>query len=160
MKPGRTITRAKTACRSRAHPHRLSGPVQLIAVLACLSVSTAAYSQVKIPDTSTLPKQTRSVLASLNLGLTRADVERECRIDGGMAVPFHSERYILPGYFDRINFIMIDIRFRPAGVPDAVYKDPQRFQEWLFAHRKGIWISPTDIVDSISPPYLHRMDFD
>jgi len=148
------MKRKKIAGISLGHQNRGSGLLRIIAILACLSVSTAAYCQDKILDVGALPNQTKTVLASLKAGVTRADVERECKMDGGISVPFYSERYIVPGYPEYKKSVMVDIQFKPVGVPDDVYKDPQRFRDWWTAHLKFPPWSGNDVVVSVSPPYL------
>ena len=81
-------------------------------------------------------------------------------MDGGLQGISYSERYIVPGYHDGRNVVMVDIQFKPVGVPEDVYKDPQRFKDWCTVHLKPSRESGTDIVVSVSPPYLDSMSYD
>jgi hypothetical protein len=153
------MQREEAAGMPRGNRSRVSWLLRILSISACLSVSTTAYCQIKAANTRLFPSQTKLVIASLKPGITRADVERECSMDAGLQSPFVSERYIIPGYHDGLIAVMIDIRFKPVGIPDEIYKDPNRFRDWII-HLKQPWLSATDIVLSVSPPYLQSKSYD
>jgi hypothetical protein len=79
--------------------------------------------------------------------MTRAKMQKSFGADGGISAPFRYERFILAQPSSRKDKLAtkINIRFRPAGMSDAVY--------YL-----GKWQNPkpneADIAVAISPPYL------
>ena len=88
-------------------------------------------------------------------GMTREDVKKLMSQDGGIFAPYKHERYYFSGfYLPDGKVCKIDIAFRPQGMPQDVYKDPNRFAEWLRTSRRS---DPTDEVVGLSKPYAQFM---
>lgn len=94
----------------------------------------------------------KTVIEHPVVGSTRADLSKHFTADGGLSVPFKKERYFIPNVFDAQHRVKkFDIKFKPAGMTDAVY--------YL-----GKWVSPPqndlDTVMEFSAPYYEQMHFD
>ena len=144
---------------------RIRGKTTFFILAACASLIAGAnaYSQHEFADSAAIPKESRAAVESIKAGITREAVGHLCRSDGGIqGPPGSSERYILPGYADNVKpqVLMIDIRFKPAAVPDSVYNNAQLFANWRIKHPEVLNQAATDLVVSVSRPYFSPPAYD
>jgi hypothetical protein len=67
-------------------------------------------------------------LAPIRPGVTRADVERVMKRDGGIFVPLHSERYVLRS----CDHVKLDVEFEQRGGVDIVRRVSKPYLERPF----------------------------
>lgn len=97
------------------------------------------------------PEQAREIRLKLKVGMTRAQVERAFTSDGGLAVPFKMERYILSSTFGQAKVAKVTLKFKPAGMTEELY----RLGNWRVSPQK-----PADTLMEISRPFLEPMNMD
>jgi hypothetical protein len=99
--------------------------------------------------------------SSIHVGMTRADIESLMVHDGGLSGMFKEERLYFTGPVSGGPFdirqadqevCMLNIDFRPYGIPDAIYNDANKFAQWGRAN--GLHPNPKDIVVKISVPFI------
>ena len=157
-----------------------NAPVIAAALLALL-YALPAHAQNPVQDCQRLTSE-------IKIGMTRADVEKRMGHDGGIAGIYKGERLYFTGkdFTDgatgRSVICKLSIDFRPAGLSDAIYLDPNRFRQWrderLKARRQGLlrrawhgiirskagypspFRDPTDEVVNISTPFLEQPIYD
>ena len=109
-------------------------------------------------EAATLPKAARACIAALREGVTRSDVEKQFRQNGGLSVLFQ-QRYYLVDVVVRKKVVMVELWFRPAKMPDDVYADEKRANEWATKH--NWWgMGADDVVTGISKPFLSSVIYD
>jgi len=101
-------------------------------------------------DIESLPRQVRQALEKVHVGMTRKEVEKSMRADGGWG---YGERYYVPGFVVKSKLVMIKIAFQPAGMPDAIYANGLVRVEWMQNHDLSVRWSD-DVVRQIGEPFL------
>jgi len=84
--------------------------------------------------------------SEIQAGMTRADIDKSMRKDGGVSGIYKQERY----FFSGLSFPMslnglsvaglvckLNIDFKPDGLPLEVYNDPDRFYKWRIDSQQG-----------------------
>jgi hypothetical protein len=89
----------------------------------------------------------KQLIPNVKVGSTRAEVEKTLQPDGGLSVPFESERYMVqsPTGTETGAVLKLNLTFKPAGMSDAEYY----LGKWADPSQ-----SPQDILMRISPPYV------
>ncbi len=89
----------------------------------------------------------------VRVGMTRAEVEKDLHVDGGLSTAFKSERYVVnaSGTARGGKVAKVDISFKPAGMSDEVYY----LGKWVASKQ-----SPGDVVMKVSRPYVEPPYFD
>lgn len=98
----------------------------------------------------------------IHAGMTRRELEKVYRVDGGIFSPFEGERYVLrdqPVDGPKGKVLKVKVRFRPADMSDDVFQDAKKYREWMTENRTG-YGSDSDIVVYISKPYWEAPYFD
>lgn len=106
-----------------------------------------------------LPKVARQKLAWLHVGMTRAEVEKNFTMDGGLYF-YLIPRYYVSGMAVDAKNIMLELSFQPKEMRDAVYQDEKFRAEWLRARHWDVTGDPQDILRSIGKPYLSPASID
>lgn len=114
-------------------------------LLLLLALSGAGWSE---DVTAELASQVRN---RIRVGMTRAQVEKAFTGDGGLAVPFKMERYILLSTMGQPKVVKVTLQFKPAGMSKEVYF----LGKWVVPKQK-----PGDVLMDISKPYLEPMFMD
>ncbi len=84
----------------------------------------------------------------LEIGMTRAEVEKKVQIDGGLSIPFRYERYVvLPFKPTKDGLVLkLNVAYKPAAMSDTTYY----LGKWTTVQKQD----PHDVLVRISPPYL------
>jgi hypothetical protein len=99
--------------------------------------------------------------------MTRAKIGALVEHDGGRMGIFKGERFFFTGLKQgeqpskewwKGKFCMVNIDFRPYGLPDATFDDVDRFAQWVKAN--GWHPDPKDITVKISAPFIDSYHFD
>ncbi|MBS2038350.1 hypothetical protein JST97_25425 [bacterium] len=114
-------------------------------LILLLALSGLSWSEEVSAD------QAREIQAKLKLGMTRAQVEKSFTGDGGLALPFKMERYILLSSLNKPKVAKVTLQFRPAGMSKEVYL----LGKWAPPRQK-----PGDVLMQISQPFLEPMTLD
>jgi hypothetical protein len=110
------------------------------------------------PFTNTISASAQKLLGTLKPGMTRAQLEKHFRMDGGCfstMVP----RYYLDDKATNRTVIMFEVAFRPAKMDEATFADPRKRSDWFTAH-SPYWGQPDDIVVAVGTPYISRVSYD
>ena len=111
-------------------------------LLLLLALSGLGWSEVVSAG------QAREIKAKLKIGMTRAQVEKAFAGDGGLAVPFKMERYVLLSTMGQPRVAKVTLQFKPAGMSKEVYL----LGKWVVPRQK-----PGDVLMNISKPYMEPM---
>jgi hypothetical protein len=101
-------------------------------------------------EVASLPKDVRDRIAWLRPGLTRSQLERYFKQDGGLSVPFR-QRYYLRDIIIGSKAVMVEIEYQPADMPKSVYGDPSLRARWARNHECGD--NKADIIRGVSMPF-------
>ena len=105
-------------------------------------------------EIASLPKPARERIALLRAGMTRAQVEKDFERDGGLSTA-SNQRYYIRRVLVAEKYVMVELSFQPADIPDSVFADPKRAAEWWRKH-KWAGNSDRDMVRGISKPFLSK----
>jgi hypothetical protein len=105
--------------------------------------------------------------AQIKPGMTRDEVFNLMQPDGGLSGAYRGERLYFPelkfgeepgkGY-GKQKFCMVNVDFRPHGLGDEVFNDPDRFASWL--KDNGVKYKDGDIVVRVSAPFMDNYHTD
>ncbi len=99
-------------------------------------VATGA-AWLSIPE---VPQKCAMIARDIKPGMTRAELSRLAYADGGIASPFHQERYVLGDCADGSRVVKLNIAFKPAGTSSIA--------------------GPKDAILRVSPPYVEPLNYD
>ena len=105
-------------------------------------------------EIASLQKPVRERIALLRAGMTRAQVEKDFGQDGGLSTA-SNQRYFIRRVLVAEKYVMVELFFQPAGIPDHIFADPKLAAEWWRKH-KWAGNSDRDIVRGISKPFLSK----
>ena|GEM_PF-5813449 len=101
---------------------------------------------INVPPTAGVDAKCRTALAAIKSGITtRADFSKHFSLDGGISVPFRSERYVFKDGKVGDQVLKINVAFRPAAMNKKELHPKQ---------------SPKDVYLRSSPVFLEPAYFD
>jgi hypothetical protein len=124
-----------------------------LVLLLCIP-SLSVYAEERMEDC--LKKA-----ADIKIGMTRSEIESRMERDGGISGIYKGERF----FFTDIKsgdqsgkkwwnqkFCMLNVNFRPYGIAEGIYDDPDHFAQWV--RMKGWHPDPRDTGVQISAPFI------
>ncbi|MFN8612473.1 MAG: hypothetical protein U0931_33345 [Vulcanimicrobiota bacterium] len=116
-------------------------------LLLLLALTASGWSE------DVTPQQAGEIKTKLKIGMTRAEVEKVFSPDGGLAIPFKMERYILQSSLRQPKVAKVKLQFRPAGVSQQLYQSGK----WSVPQHRQ---QPGDVLMDVSKPFLEPMTLD
>ena len=87
-------------------------------------------------------------------GMTRKDLEKLFIQDSGLMGIYRNERYVLRDCACQADKVLkVNVSFKPLGVSDETYRDPDHFQAWLRQSSEKDRQKSEDVIINISEPY-------
>ena len=98
------------------------------------------------------------LLATIKPGMTRAQLDKHIRMDGGV-MPRIVERHYIDDKLADGKVIKFEIVFRPAEMDEATFADSKKQASWFqtrdWSHQNWqMQFQPKDVVVAIGNPYL------
>lgn len=126
----------------------------LIAICILVTMPWFSFADSSKEIKPFVTKACLNTMNSVKPGMPRRDLPKEFEVDGGLAVPFFQERYILVPCKSGDGFAKMNISFRPKEVDQATFQDPDKFRTWMDKHRKpGRLERPDDVIVKVSEPF-------
>jgi hypothetical protein len=114
-------------------------------------------------DKSVLSPIARGKLDALKPEMTRKQLSKDFRMDGGY-YSFFDQRYYLrdtPAPGSAPSVFMFDVFFKPVGMDEKVFSDPKQRDQWMHNPRNNASrLDPDDIAEVFSEPYIHYPSFE
>ena len=130
----------------------------IVVLLFGVSVGYCQEPTLAVPVAERIGQKNLSSCAEkakfIKKGMTRNDLESLFIKDGGLMGIYKNERYVLRDCACQTDKVMkVNVSFKPSGVSDEIYNDPDRFQAWVLQGSGKDRQGSQDVVMSVSEPY-------
>ena len=105
----------------------------------------------------------RARASAIHKGMTRGDVEKRMKYDGGIMGVFKHERLYFPNAAGELRALcMLNLDFQPHELSSRIFNDDNKFATWVLgvSQARIFEHSPRDRVSKVAGPFMNPFHAD